>query len=177
MKRPLLIKKILPLALFVAILMPMAVSCNDDPEPTSRTPEDILGIWTDNEGRYMVLDSIYEAFNLYVTEENGEISARWMQDAYIYEPGYNLVVYNDVRLHPEVYQVIELTEESLVWCWVEDLRENLDSGASIGEILGQVIQEAQDGFQVDPDKYQYFTRVSQNDFDRLLEELGIFTPY
>ena len=166
----------LPVMIISIVIACCVASCSDD-EPHVRSENDILGYWTDSVGHYMCLDTGTRAYTLIVTEQEGMSIGRWEQDAYLYEPGYNFVIYIDKTFHPQIYQVIELTESKLVWCWVEDILDHYYAGESIGEILGGIIKDAQEGFKTDPADYQYFDRVSNDDFYEMLDTLDLMTPW
>ena len=164
--------------LFLGFSIFLAASCSkDDDEPSYRHENDIMGVWTNGEDRYMSLDSAFRAYNLYVSTMDGETIGYWEQDGYFYEPGYDIVIYIDKTSRPQVYQIVELTESSLVWCWVEDIMDYYESGLSPGEILGQIINDAHEGFTLDPNNYQYFSRVAEEDFLQLVASLDLDTPW
>ena len=175
--------KYLPLLLLSVMMLFSFGACNFDDcdyeEPaTGRTEADILGVWTDGDGRYMMLDSLFHAYNLYLSENNEELLyAEWTYDGYLYEPGYNIVVYTTSN-KADVFQVTELTDSELVWCPVKEFGvDDILNSDSVGKLLGQIINEAQQGFILDPYLYQYFYKISQEEFEALLESLGIMTPW
>lgn len=161
----------------LTVLLGLMPGCSSDDEPTFRNEGDILGVWTDGEGRYINFDSENRAFNLYVRTQDGMEIGLWEQDGYFYEPGYNLLIYMDQNSHPQIYQVLELTEDELVWCWVEDLRDNYNGTDSIGEIIGQIIQNAHDGYPIDPEKTEFFSRVPEDRFLDIIDSLNLALPW
>lgn len=167
------------LAGLVVLLITVAVTgCrHEEDEPDYRSHEDLYGVWTDNNGRYILFDDGNRAYNLYVTEQDGETIGTWEQDGYFYEPGYNLVIYIDYRSEPEIFQVVELTQNKLIWCWVDNLMDGYQSGMSIGEIIGKIIKDAHDGYDLDPKLYQYFDRVPDDEFYEMIERLDIMLPW
>ena len=169
--------KIHYLALLLAFFSMLVLgSCDSNDEPPMRTEEDILGIWR-NDNRYMDVQSDYRAYNLLVEQQNGTSIGRWSLDGFFYEPGYKLVVYMGEDLDPTVYAIVELTETTLIWCPVDSLKEEYDAGESIGQIIGEVIKRAQNGYKVNPELYEYFEKISAEEYFRMLEELNIFYPW
>lgn len=164
------------MALFVGFILIGFSGCNND-EPEVRSEEDILGVWTDNEGYYMQVQPDNRAYSLYITEQDGETIGRWDEDGFFYEPGYNLVISMDSSSRPQVYQVLELNDSSLVWCWVDDLASKYQEGMSAGEIIGEILQEAQEGYEINPEFIRTFTKISDEEFYSMLESLNIFYPW
>lgn len=171
-------KLVLRVSMFLMIMLTFA-ACSDEKEPDDiiRSEQDILGYWEGADDRYIYFKDNNQAYNLYVSTQEGLVIGDWYDDGFFYEPGYNLIIYIDQTLHPTVYQVIELTEETLVWCWVKDIREEYDSSASIGQVLGDIIKEAQQGFTLDPALYQTFKRLSKDQFLDILESLNLTYPW
>lgn len=164
------------LPVFFGIVMAFS-ACSDEEEPPVRHEDDIMGVWTDGSGRYINFKTMTKAYNLYVSSQDGETIGYWEHDGYLYEPGYQIVLYMDNSLHPMVYKVVELTEKELVWCWVEDLREDYAGQESVGEIMGQLIKDAQEGWDLNPDDYEYFSSVSEDDFLNLINSLSLELPW
>lgn len=154
----------------------LLTACHAKEEPPFRSGDDILGIWTDGEGRYIWFHKENRAFNLYVTEQDGTTIGRWQTDIYFYEPGYNLLIYNETG-RPQVYQVLELDKERLWWCWADDLMDHYMDGESLGQIIGQVLQNAQQGYEIDPSQSEYFTSMSEDDFLDYIETIGLMLPW
>lgn len=148
-------------------------ACSKDEEPM-RTPQDIVGIWSPGDNVYLEFTDKYTVYNLLVTEQYDETVGIWTRDSYIYEPGYNIVVYLSATNVLEVYEVVSLTPNTLTWCWVKTI-DNLESynSSNIGELLGSIINEAQEGFHLDPELYQSFNRLSRDKFFSILESLDI----
>lgn len=178
-----------PLFLLLSLL-PMFSSCSADEAPDTRTPEDILGVWTDGNGRYLYFFSETTVFDLRLIGKDSDPAYTLMQDSYFYEPGYNFVVFMDFMkgmednandssnwedlVSPDVFEVTQLTPERLTWCLVDNLTDPKYKGMSKKEILGRLLQEADKGFTLLPENYQTFTAVSQEDFDRIIEEYNIW---
>ena len=167
-----------PFFILFIIFLGGASACSSD-EPYVRTPEDIIGVWTNGDGRYMFLDTNTRAYNLYVTEQDGEIIGEWKQDGYFYEPGYNLVIYIDERNIMDVFQIISMTDSELVWCWVKEIKASdiIDGKEGVGEIIGDIIKEAQEGFKIDPSLYQYFHKISMDEFYDIIDSTDLNYPW
>lgn len=153
-----------------------ATSCDEREEPMVQTPDDILGVWTNGEGIYLKFQDDYTVFDLTVEEmitEDGESMTlgEWVIDAYLYEPGYNLVIYLDRHNNAEVYKLVSLNENEFTWCLVDDIRDRYESGTSIGHVLGDIIKEAQKGYEVNYDLLQNYTKISNEDFEDILDNL------
>lgn len=175
-------------AITLILLLPLFTACSGD-EPVERNEEDILGIWTDGAGRYLYFNTETMVFDIRLENAGAEKSYSLMQDSYFYEPGYNFVIFLDFMkgvengsdseswedmVSPDVYQVVSLTQNSLKWCWVDNLTDEKYSGMSKKEIIGRVIQEADKGFTLLPENYQSFTRVSDEEFDRIVDDYQIW---
>ncbi|MDE6578126.1 MAG: hypothetical protein K2K58_08160 [Muribaculaceae bacterium] len=175
-------------AITLILLLPLFTACSGD-EPVERNEEDILGIWTDSAGRYLYFNTETMVFDIRLENDGSEKSYSLMQDSYFYEPGYNFVIFLDFMkgvengsdseswedmVSPDVYQVVSLTQNSLKWCWVDNLTDDKYSGMSKKEIIGRVIQEADKGFTLLPENYQSFTRVSDEEFDRIVDDYQIW---
>ncbi|MCH5235936.1 MAG: hypothetical protein J1E16_11645 [Muribaculaceae bacterium] len=163
---------------FAVILFSVTLlsSCSDkDDEP--RMPEDLAGIWSPDENTYLEFTQNYSLHKLDIEYQDGESIGLWTEDAYIYEPGYHIVILLK-GVVVDVYQVVELNDETLTWCWVDDivLDENV-SKDTIGKLLGDIIKQAQEGFKLDPELYQTFRRVSEDDFYSILEKLDLMYPW
>lgn len=173
---------------FVALLMP---ACSDD-DPQPRHQDDILGKWTDGKGRILYFSSEMTVFDIRLESKDGEKTYTLMQDSYCYEPGYNFVVFLDFMqtgetdtstddsetwedvVSPEVYQVSELTPDVLKWCWADNLSDDKYKGLSKKEILGMLIKEADKGFHTDPSKAQTFSRLSDSEFQKIVDDYKIW---
>lgn len=136
-------------------------------------PEDILGIWAMNSDSFLQFkeDNIVTPFN--IVYQDGEAIGRWSwNDVYYYEPGYQLVIYLTSDHNADVYQVVELNGSRLVWCWVDQI--TVEGGKdAIGQIIGDIINKAQEGYQLDPELYQSFSRMSEEGFLKLLDSLDL----
>ncbi|MCH5226973.1 MAG: hypothetical protein J1F16_04050 [Muribaculaceae bacterium] len=148
-------------------------SCNEK-EEVMRVPDDILGIWTPDNVTYLEYSDNNEVYRLQVDYDDGETIGLWWKETYYYEPGYNLVLYVDVDDRVNVYQVVEMTQNTMTWCWVEEV--NYKDAEDMGHVIGSIINKAQEGYVLNPEYYQSFTRLSRNEFFRILENLGIDYP-
>ncbi|MDE6298898.1 MAG: hypothetical protein K2M10_04550 [Muribaculaceae bacterium] len=167
-------------------------SCSSDDDPAPRNADDILGVWTDGNGRY--LDFLSET-NLYDLRLTGtpasDPSYTLMHDSYFYEPGYNFVILLDFMkgmenedaagstnwedlVSPDVFEVTTLDASTLRWCWVDNLTDEKYKGMTKKQIIGRVIQEADKGFTLLPQNYQTWTRVAPEDFNQIIEDYEIW---
>ena len=147
-------------------------SCSKDED--MRMPENIIGIWSPSDSRYLEFGNDYTVHNLEIEYQDGESIGIWNNDAYLYEPGYHIVIYMS-GTKADVYQIIELNETYMTWCWVEDIEA--ESAESIGAIIGQIINQAQAGFKLDPDLYQSFTRIPKDKFLDILLKIMFLKNY
>lgn len=155
----------------VLITLIIGISCSK--EEDVREPGDIVGVWKVDNDTYLRLNEDYIARVFQVVDQDGERIGEWHQkEVYFYEPGYNLVIYLTDRHEAKVYQIVELNYDHFVWCWVEDIDRN---GASefedLGQIVGEIIKNAQEGYDLNPELYQNFTRESEEQFQELLDSL------
>ncbi|MDE6443238.1 MAG: hypothetical protein K2K64_02285 [Muribaculaceae bacterium] len=178
-----------PLAATLLFLVSAMASCSSD-EPAPRDEDDILGVWTDGEGRYLYFISGTDVFDLRLDDADGEKNYTLMQDSYFYEPGYNFVILMDFMkgleegnfestdwedlVSPEVFQVTTLDKKQLTWCWVDNLTDDKYKGMSKKEIIGRVIMEADKGFTLLPQNYQTFTSVSHDEFQQILIDYDVW---
>ena len=169
------IKK-LTIATIMSCSLLFAVSCSDSKEDMP-TPDDIMGVWSPSGDNYLEFATNNEVHNLVITTQDGETIGEWREDVFFYEPGYQIVIYINHQQQASVYKIIKITESELVWCWVKDIRESLESGESIGQVIGEIIKEAQEGFDLDPAKYESMRRVSEDQFFKILESLDIMYPW
>ena len=170
----------IPGALF--FILPMffllLTGCGDHDDEPVRSEDDILGVWmTPSQQQYIDVDPQNRAYHLFVTEQGGEYIGRWSLDGFFYEPGYNLVISMSEDLEATVYKVIELTDKELVWCPVDYLNQEFTDGKNIGEIILHVLEQAQEGYDTDPELYQYFIKITEDEFFHTLEQLNIIFPW
>lgn len=149
-------------------------SCTDKEEPV-RLPVDILGVWSPNQDNYLEFCEENIVHRLEVKYQDSESIGLWVKDVYYYEPGYNLVIYLSGEKDADVFQIVDLTETQLTWCWVDQV-EATDT-ESIGKVIGDIIKKAQDGYKLNPALYQSFQKIPQNEFFRILEGLDINYPW
>lgn len=151
-------------------------SCSSH-EDSVRMPADFEGIWSPSDSVYLEFGSDFTVHKLEIEHQDGESIGWWTNDAYIYEPGYHIVIYM-MASKADVYQVIDLTQDVMTWCWVEEIQIEETSGKEqIGKLLGDIIKQAQEGFNLNPELYQSFRRISKDDFFSLLEEMDIMYPW
>lgn len=138
-----------------------------------RTPEDIIGIWVLDDNEYFQYNENYTVTNIQIEYLDGERVGLWRDDAYFYEPGYQILIYlNGIKA--VVYKIVEQNATSFTWCWVKEIdEEEATSADDIGKLMGDIIKEAQEGFHLDPTKYVTFKKISQQQFDQILEDLPI----
>lgn len=138
-------------------------------------PDDIVGIWSPSDSLYLEFGSDYTVHNLKIEHQDGMSIGIWSDEVYLYEPGYNLVIYLTSEHEAKVYEIVARNSSAFTWCWVMDLEiENRDD---LGNIIGEVIKEAQEGFHLDPELYESFSKVSEDEFFSLLESLNILYPW
>ena len=137
------------------ILSAAIVSCSDDNDEPARSQDDIMGVWADIEGRYMHLAEDFKAYNLYVTDKGGKPSAEFEipRAGYFYEPGYDILLYMSAGSQPEVYKIVKLTQDELEW--------------------GLIIKKAHEGYTINPDSCQTFTRVPESVYYDILSEFEL----
>lgn len=157
--------------IFLSVFCLSSCSLNDDED--IRTPDDIMGIWLTPDNKYLDFEeeNIVEVFM--VEYQDGESIGKWGNDeVYYYEPGYQLVIYLSNEHEANIYEVVELTDSRLVWCWVDQIDVNNET-ENIGKVIGDIINKAQEGYHLDPELYQTFTKVSEDQFLSLLESMDI----
>ena len=149
-------------------------SCSDKDEPV-RSPEDIMGVWKLSDTSYLEFSSNNIVHNLQIQFQDDQSIGIWENEVYFYEPGYNLVIYLTAQHQANIYQITEMSNSSLTWCWVEEIETA--STEKIGEIIGNIIKEAQEGFTLNPELYQTFVRISEDEFLDILENINIMEPW
>ena len=173
---PVLRNVFFPLAIiFLSLFVVSACSSEGDDQP--RMPEDLAGVWSPSDSIYLEFGKDYTVHNLEIMYQDGESIGIWNNDAYIYEPGYHIVIFLS-GTRADVYQVVELSENSMTWCWVNEVILDDSVGKeTIGKILGNIIKEAQEGFKLDPDLFQSFRKIPEDEFFTMLEKLDIMYPW
>ncbi|MCH5240093.1 MAG: hypothetical protein J1F38_07710 [Muribaculaceae bacterium] len=152
------------------------ISCNKEDE--IRMPEDILGVWSPDETTYLEFSTNNSVYNLKIEYQDGESIGLWDRDVYYYEPGYNLVIYMTAGHSLNVYEIVEMTSESLTWCWVEKVDiESAESTQDITQLIGKIINEAQAGFNLNPEYFESFKKIPKDKFLLMLESLDIEYPW
>lgn len=179
-----------PIAAVLMLILPLFSSCSSSDEPAPRDEADILGVWTDGDGRYLYFISGTDVYDLRLDDSENEKAYTLMQDSYFYEPGYNFVILMDFMkgleegnfestswedlVSPEVFEVTVLDKKQLTWCWVDNLTDDKYKGMSKKEIIGRVIQEADKGFTLLPQNYQTFKAVSHDEFQQILIDYDVW---
>ena len=160
---------------FVLILLTACFSCSKDEEV--RQPADILGDWAIDSRSYLQFNDDNTARTLTIEYQDGESIGKWSYtDVYFYEPGYNMVVYLTSDHEAIVYAVVELSTAQLIWCPVDEI--DTEGEESISKIIGNIINKAQEGYELNPELYETFRRVPENQFLTILEGLDeILQPW
>ena len=168
-------KKIFPLLICV-IFSQVFAACSKDDEGV-RMPENIIGIWAASDSHYLEFGEDYTVHNLEIEYQDGESIGLWNNDAYLYEPGYHIVIYL-TGTKADVFQVVDLSQDLLTWCWVKQIEidESINK-ETIGHIIGDIIKDAQEGFKLNPELYQTFHKISEDEFFSILEKLDIMYPW
>lgn len=165
-------RKIFKLLPFYFIFCLLA-ACSSDEDV--RTPEDITGIWSPDDTEYYEFTSEYRLQKLNIEFLEGGNVGLWTDYAYLYEPGYNFVMYLEGTM-VTVYQIVELTHTRMIWCPVKQVQiTEVENPKEVGWLVGDIIKEAQKGFHLDSGLYETFNRVSKDAFYSMLDNLGI--PY
>lgn len=160
----------------LGLLVSAALSgCSKDDK--MRIPEDILGVWSAVENQYLDFTDNYRVYNLDILYQDDLSIGDWTEDAYIYEPGYQLVIYMN-GAKADVYQIVKFSSSQFTWCWVEEINaEDAQETDKIGKLLGRVIKQAQEGYKLNPELYETFYRISDDKFYSILDGLDIFYPW
>ena len=151
-------------------------SCNSSDEEM-RTPEDVKGVWKQGDNTYMELSNNNEVHKLVVYQQDNETIGRWTLDVYFYEPGYNLMIYINEESKANVYQIVSLTDRVLTWCWVDEIPVESIDRESIGQIIGEIINKAQEGYHLNPELFETFYNIPFSEFLDYLESLDIIYPW
>ena len=168
------LRNFIPVLSFVLFCI-CVISCSK--EEDVRKPDDLVGIWSPSDSCFLEFGEDYTVHKLEIEYQDGESIGIWTTDAYLYEPGYHLAIYL-LGTRVEVYQIIELTSKEMTWCWVDEVE--ITEGANketIGHLVGDIIKKAQEGFKLNPELYQTFRKVSDNEFFTILEKLDIMYPW
>ena len=153
------------------------LSCSHD--DVMRTPEDIMGIWVpeNQENLYIEFSDNNEVHYLKIDYKDSEAIGLWDLDVYYYEPGYNLVIYINHENEAMVYKIINLDSKQFTWCKVKDIDPETINRENIGQLIGQILNEAQEGFATNPELYETFRKISETEYMDMLERLDIFYPW
>lgn len=158
------------------MLLPVFFSCSKEEEV--RQPENIMGIWSPDDSTYLEFTTNNSVYHLTIEQQDGESIGLWVRDVYYYEPGYDLVIYLTAGHDADVYQIVEMTADRLTWCWVKNIDiTDMGSTDAVGHLIGEIINEAQEGFKLNPELYQNFTRISEDRFFSIIESLDIDYPW
>lgn len=168
------IEKLLHILAIVAFSAVSLSSCSKDEEV--RMPDKILGIWSPDNTSYLEFNSDNVVRNLEIVYQDGETIGNWDTEVYYYEPGYNLVVYITANQEGMVYQIVDLTQKKMTWCPVDKI-DVVDRHESIGKIVGDIIKRAQEGYKLNPELYESFNKISENEFLDVLETLDLIYPW
>lgn len=164
-----------PILLLTCILgLVCNVSCSKDDEPV-KSPEDIIGIWTPDNTNYFKFGDDNTARHLEIMYQDNESIGVWTTDVYFYEPGYDLVVYLTSDHEADVYQLVSIDANHFTWCWVYEIEAT--SFSSVSQIIGEILNKAQEGFHLDPALYQTFAKVSESEFLDILSSLSLELPW
>ena len=163
--------------LLVSLIFLLAITGCSSSDDDIRVPDDIMGVWQTSPDSYIEFSTNNEAHRLVIFEQDGETIGDWFLDVYFYEPGYNLVIYIDAESNANVYQVVSLSDYALTWCWVDEIHYEGLNKETIGQIIGQIINKAQEGYHLNPELYESFRKVSYDKFFQLLESLDIMYPW
>lgn len=154
--------------LLLAICALSMSSCSSD-EPAPRSENDICGAWKCDDGNYFYFKLPNICYKITVTDpERPQVDF----DAYYYEPGYNFLLYVNIESQPDIYQVTSITNNEMTWVWADNLLDDKYHGMSKSEILGEVISQAQEGFDLDYSRTYVFTRLAMEEFDSVLISYG-----
>lgn len=156
---------------FLSIVLFFTLSAchsNDD----VRQPKDIMGVWSQSDNKYIIFGDDNTVKNFSVTYQDNESIGYWGEDdVYYYEPGYNLVIYVTASQEADVYQIVSMGDNQLTWCPVDKIEDtNRDD---IGKVIGEIINKAQEGYTLYPELYQTFYKISDLQFDEMLEQLDL----
>lgn len=147
-------------------------SCSKD-DDSVRVPEDIIGIWKLSDTDYYRFNQDYTVRRLQIEYQDGESIGIWTTDSYLYEPGYQIVIYLSGN-KADVYQIVDLTSNGFTWCWVEEVNaENAGNSESIGKIIGEIIKQAQEGFNLDPELFESFRKISEEEYLDIIAGLDL----
>ncbi|MCH5233240.1 MAG: hypothetical protein J1E78_06325 [Muribaculaceae bacterium] len=158
--------------LSLAVSFIFITSCSNNDEDV-RMPDNILGVWSPSDDVYLEFRENNTIRHLNIEMEDGETIGIISDDVFFFEPGYNLVVYISAQQTANVYKIITLTDSKLTWCWVDDITDEYEGDQNIGSIIGKIIQKAQEGYHLDPGRYEYFNKVPEVKFLEILENLDI----
>lgn len=157
----------------IAVVLLSLTSCSDSEEPRVRTESDLVGVWTDTPGHYLYIKSDTSIYSLYIEQYEGEEVGILEPDGYAYEPGYNFIVYINRENEPNVYQLMSLSDNEMVWCWVDNLFDEQYDNLSKSEILGKLLMNADKGFTIDMSKTVTYKKVPESEFNSLIDKYGL----
>ena len=163
-------------SLTLTFLVFSLLSCSHE-DPEVRNQDDILGVWSPSADRYLRFEADNTVINLVISHQDNESIGDWTRDVYFYEPGYDIVIYMDDELQANLYKVIKLTKSEMTLCWIENIRDEYDSGQSIGEIIGGIIKDAHDGYDINPANFVSYKKISDNDYYTILQGIDIMEPW
>ncbi|MDE6096617.1 MAG: hypothetical protein K2G52_10555 [Muribaculaceae bacterium] len=164
---------ICPVLTIIMTALSISLSSCSDNDPEVRTESDLVGVWSDSTNHYLYIQSDTRIYSLFIEEYDGETVGVLEPDGYIYEPGYNFIVYMGREGEPNVYQLMSVSETEMVWCWADNLLDEKYDGMSKSEILGALLKEADKGFTLDPSRTITYRRVPDSEFQSLLDKYGL----
>lgn len=151
----------------------LASSCSKD--EAVRTPADILGVWQTDTDSYLQFRDDNTARVFSIEYQDSQSIGKWsLPDVYFYEPGYELVIYLNAEHEANVFQIVELSDSKLTWCWVDEIDvKSVNGMEDIGSVVGDIIKKAQEGFTLNPELYESFIKIPELQFEEILESLDI----
>lgn len=161
--------------IITGLFLLLQTSCHSNEEV--RNQENIIGVWSDNATHYFEFLDDQTVRNLQIEFQDGESIGHWITDVYYYDPGYNIVIYLN-GIQADVFQVVTLTSTRMTWCWVDQVTAEDASGTeSIGKLIGDIIKQAQEGFHLNPELYENFVKISEEDFLNIIDNLDFNYPW
>lgn len=167
-------RKIILSVVLGLISFSFATSCSHSDDDV-RIPDDILGVWTPSDNLYLEFAEQNIIRKLTIEFQDDESIGIWAKDVYYYEPGYNLVIYLSGETKADVYQILNMSENSMTWCWVDEVEAR--GQEEIGKVIGDIIKKAQEGYKLNPALYQSFRRIPKDQYLDILEKLDIIYPW
>jgi len=153
-------------ALFLVLLFPvLTVSCSDD-APPERSEYDIIGIWQDREGHIFEFadpDNMYEYDLMRQDEWEAWVKRKEM---YFFEPYSYIMMREDSEGAMQVYQVVSVSDDELVICWVATPDFSGLEGDDKFQLFSVFFKQ---DYIVDPARYETFHRLTNAELAEALE--------